>query len=251
MSSFYETLETMHQLLRGEKSPEEVAEIFGADPNRLAIYQGFVKGHIAKTLEKNYCLLKRTILPEIWKKLVDQYFTKYPALDWRLNESTEKFPFFLQDSLSQKDLQLNEFHVELAKFEWEEVNIFNTDATIPSPTQIDQLILNPTISILQFTYPIAEFVKQIRVGKKNKWLEEKKFFEEREQEEIVFLFRNLQTYRCNFLQGNDNILFAFKVVHENLSLSQAAEATGQEISIIKQIIREVSQTGLIILPKNF
>ena len=95
MSNLIETMKIMHQLLRGEKTPEEIALIFKADPKRLAVYQNFVRHHILKALHKNFSSFRSLLENGMWDELVDEYFKCYPAHIWELNACTKEFPNFI------------------------------------------------------------------------------------------------------------------------------------------------------------
>jgi transposase len=68
---------------------------------------------------------------------------------------------------------------------------------------------------------------------------------------MVFIFRNPQTELSNFYAVNDRMLFAFKVVHDQINVKDAAKMSGQSVSSVKTILKESAEIGFILLPKSF
>ncbi|WP_372366529.1 putative DNA-binding domain-containing protein [Candidatus Uabimicrobium sp. HlEnr_7] len=252
MSSLEETMRMMHSLLRGEKTAKEMTEFFGTNEKRLAIYQRFVRNHVVKTLGKNYIMFRRLVKKELWGILSDQYFRDYPATGWRLNSCTKLFVDFIAKKVrEEKALGGEEFYIELAQFEWEEVIVYCSENVIPKSQEIANPVLNPTLSVMNFEYPIGTFTMHWRGGKRKEepWITSKVYLQK--QPQMVFLLRHPQNQKVNFHVANDRLLFAFKVVHDEIDIENAVSLSGQNEETIRMILNEAHQAGIIILPENF
>lgn len=253
MSSFQETLQNLHALLRGGTKPRKALSYFGTTEKRLSIYPSFVKGHVVKFLDKNFLSLKTLFNEKTWNGILDEYFRKHAPTHWRLYRCAEAFPGYIQ-TLREKGLfEMGEFHTELADFEWAEAVVYHGEEIIPKASHLETLIVNPTLTILNFRYPIAQYVRISRssdiLHKEKAWLEHKKYLKPLEKEETVFLFRNPKTLVLNHCVPTDRMLLAIKMVHEKIRPKQAARTVGQELSIIHDALEEAQSQGLILFPE--
>jgi hypothetical protein len=252
--SFHELTQEIHSLLRAERLPEEVAKTLEVDVNRLAIYSGFIKGHIVRMIDRSFNALKCLFDEKAWDILMDMYFKKYPAGDWRYYRCAEQFPDFIQSLKSSPDFGIQDFHVELAQFEWTELMVYNSEIILPKIGEIRSRELNPTLAVLTFRYPVADFVISHRSEKLSKneerWMQEKKYLEMLPAPKTVFFFRNPKTQYAVFVEATDRLLFAFKVIYDGISEKEAAKTTGQSLSVVQSVLKEASQIGLILQPKN-
>ncbi|BBM85634.1 HvfC/BufC family peptide modification chaperone [Candidatus Uabimicrobium amorphum] len=251
MPTLEETMRMMHSLLRGEKTPEEMKEFFGTSEKRLEIYQRFVRNHVTKTLAKNFVMLRRLVKKEIWQGLRDEYFKNYPATGWQLNDTSKSFVDFIAKKVREEKMFAGEeFYIELAQFEWEEVVVYCSELITPKPHEIETPVLNPTLSIMDFRYPIGTFIYYWRNKKrKDPWIIEKEYL--KEQPQMLFLIRHPQEQRVFFHVATDPLLFAFKVVHDQISLPDAIKLSGQTEDTVRKILADAHQAGIIILPENF
>lgn len=253
MSRFQEVLKNIHSLVRGEKNAEELAGYFNADPRRLNIYPSFVKGHVVKFLDQNFISLRTLFNEKLWAQLCDDYFRKYPPSDWRLYKCAENFTDFLQGLIGDSRYGIQDFHVELALFEWIEVCVYKSEVVFPSQEEILTLTVNPTLQIFNFTYPVPQFVTWSR--SKELSLEEKNWIENREYlnpgENVALFFRNPYTHASNYYSAEDRFLFALKAVSEDMNLEDAAVMSGKDLSEIKSVFEEGRDRGLIFLPSSF
>jgi len=251
MPSLEETMRLMHSLLRGEKTPQEMAEVFNADPKRLEIYQRFVRNHVTKPLARNYAIFRRLVKKDIWIPLREEYFINYPATGWQLNASSEKFIGFISQKIREQNfLDGEEFYVELLQFEWEETITYCSEEVIPKPCEVNIPTLNPTLSIMNFQFPIGTFVSNWREKQRDiPWMTEKEYL--KPQPQMLLLVRHPQEHKAFFHVANDRLLFAIKVVHDQINIEDAAKASGQEVEVIRNILQETHQAGVIVLPENF
>ncbi len=252
MPTLQETIHNTHLLLRNDKKPEELLDFFQTDIRRLSIYPSFVKLHITKFLSENFASLKSLFEPTLWKKIITEYFKKYPAQHWQLYRSAENFPKFIRDLMANSSYDIQEFHAELAELEWIEISTYNCDIPFPSGDSIQTPIINPTLSILNLTYPVARFAQLSRISNmeasQKQWLEKKEYLMRLPIPSIVFLFRNPKTQASNFIEVTDSILFAFKIVHDQLSPEQASQQSQQSLDDVHELINEIQQLGIVILP---
>jgi hypothetical protein len=243
-----ESMRAMHELLRGEATPEETGKALGgAPPERLAAYQGFVRGHIEGILTKAFPTLAELVGHCAWHAVGREFFRDVPPADYELNACAEAFPAWLSARIEAGESDLSEFHVEVAELHLAEFAAFADEARIPAPGDLDAPTLNPTLRVLELTYPVAEFVARWR---------------RREREgappvpaepapEVVFVFREPGGFRHRFERADDNLLFAFKVVHDGVPLAEAAEAAGAPEALVRQVLGEAAEAGLVILPETW
>ena len=249
-----ETMECMHALVRGELSAEEAAARLGAPVERVAIYQDFVRGHIAKALGKNYTVCRELLSDETWSALEDGYFRAQPARKIELNASAEAFRGFLgQAAAGTTDLDpAHEREIashglallELAELEWLEFAVYAAQVEIPAPSTLETPAVNPSLQVLQFETPVASWLAARRRGDRSSPLPSGG------PGETVFLFRGPQTSYAVFVVADDALLFAFKVVHDGLSAAQAAEVTGSAPGDVEAAIQRAAELGLVLRPNT-
>ncbi len=250
MSPFQETLENLHALLRGTEKPKDWTSYFKTTPRRLSIYPRFVKGHVMKFLSENFLSLK-TLFDEVtWKKILDQYFKEYPPTHWRLFRCAEAFPSFIQNLREQNLYDIQDFHVELSEFEWMEAVIYHEEERIPSISDLQEPLVNPTLTILNTVYPLVQFANVTRSkensSEEKEWIQNRKYLNRFDQEQIIFLFRNPMTLVLNYCIPTDRMLLAVKIVHEKISLQEVAQAVGENISAIHDALEAAMSQGLLI-----
>jgi len=248
--SFDDLTRQIHALLRAERLPEEVAAELGVDVKRLSIYPAFIKGHIVRMIDRSFQSLKSLFDGKTWDVLMDMYFKQYPARDWRYYRSAEQFPEFIE-SLKSSDFGIKDFHTELAQFEWTELMVYSSEVVLPKAGEIHERELNPTLNVLTFRYPVADFVVFQRSENLSKddesWMNEKKYLEILPVPRTVFFFRNPKTQYSVFVEANDRLLFAFKVVYDGISEKEAAKASGQTLAAVRSVLKEASHLGLILV----
>lgn len=248
MSKLEETMRTMHALLRGEKTPEEVAEIFGTDPKRLAVYQRFSRNHMSDSLDRVYKIFRSLIPIKIWNELKNEYFKKHPANSWRMNTCAREFVDFTATKIKQGLLDSQIFYIELLQFEWEDIVVYSSKNIIPKSESIKTPILNPTLSILNFEYPVASFTSKWRKEKNKKTISKSDYQKEKE---MVFIYRHPKSLNSHFLITTDSWLFAFKIVHDNIDVTTAAKLSGESEDTIRTVMKQAQEAGFIILPNHF
>lgn len=246
--SMLESMRAMHQLLRGEATPEATGQALGgAPPERLAAYQSFVRGHIEGVLTKAFPTLAELVGHCAWHALGRAFFTEVPPGDYELNGCAEAFPGWLETRIAAGESDLSEFHVELAELHLAEFAAFADEARMPAPAELEAPALNPTLRILEFTFPIAEYVARWR----RRDQEGEPEVPTEPDPQRVFVFREAGGLRHRFQRADDRQLFAFKVVHDGTSIAAAAAAAGASEELVREVLEEAGETGLVILPKSW
>lgn len=245
MASLKDLAETVHATLRRELAPGVAAARLGVDPARLAIYRGFVHDHVTGILDKLYPYVRAHVGPEPWAELVAAYFREVPARHWELNACGQPFPSWLDARIAAGDAPgVHPFHVALAELEWEQFAVYMHEATVPEPADLDAPALNPTLSLLELAYPVVRFVvdhpevesvtPDVPVPAADRHL--------------ALLFRRPGTWRVAYYQGSDDLLFALKVVHEQIPLAMAADAAHQPVEVAQAALDHAIAIGLVVAP---
>jgi uncharacterized protein len=115
------------------------------------------------------------LLGDTWQEAVDDYLIHYPPDHYNLNKICRHFSEYLLKH-GQQYLQRYPFLAELADYEWLELekideNLVITrgdDSGISTPDQIVTLgpIVNPTLTVRHYRYPIADIAAKLENGKK-------------------------------------------------------------------------------------
>jgi hypothetical protein len=204
------------------------------------VYARFVRQHVRTVLEKNFTVLAELLPPARWNQLVDGYFTSQPSHHWELNANAEAFPDFVLQQASLPGSALTGLHAELALLEWQEFVVFTAPDRWPT-APAGRWVLNPTLALLQFSFPVSAFVTAWRASPP----EHRPAPPDEEAPETVMLFRHPETERVVFHRADEPLLFAFKVAHDGLSPEQAAQATGLGVEEVVERLSRASQLGLV------
>lgn len=156
------------------------------------------------------------LLGKEWEDVVEEYLLRYPPDHYNLNRICRHFSEFLV-KYGQKHLAVYPFLDELADYEWMELekiqdssSIARGDATaITTPEQILTLapILNSTLIIRRYRYPIAEIAVRMEGGRKVRRKMPPK-------ETFVAIFRDPESHRIRFLELGRAAAALVKAVQE-------------------------------------
>ncbi len=251
--SLKETIETMHALLRGKLPLERAAALLGMKEERLAVYPSFVKGHMRNILDKNYATLAALLVGDVWEGLASDFYDGYPSPYYELNANAAVFVDFLRGELDAGRPGLTPAHVEIAELEWQEFATYADPREIPPPEDLEELTLNPTLAVLQFTHPVAAFVAAFREAEQGADNEKAAAMTppslpETPESEIVLIFRHPETDLVETMPTTEALLFAFKMTHDALSPAQAAKESGLDETKVIAILDEAVEVGLVLLP---
>lgn len=110
------------------------------------------------------------LLHKHWEEIVDDYLEEYPPNHYNLNRSAERFPEYL-DRHQPKLKKRFPYIVELADYEWLELELLEKDAippqseleTLESPEQFADYapIVNPALALRRYNYSIMKIAEEI------------------------------------------------------------------------------------------
>ena len=243
-----ETMDTFHRLMRGSLSPEDAAAQLGVPENRARAYRGFVRNHIRNVLEKNFTIVRRLFSNDIWEKLTDRFYDRYPAEDYELNANAAAFCDMLEQLASNNILGVTLFHAELALVEWQEFVVFSNEIDIPKPLDLERPAVNPTLVTLECTFPVGTYLRNARSClSANKALPA---VPGNRDDETVFLFRHPKNDLAYVYRATEDLLFAFKMAYESVRLEDAVALSGLLPDEVRKIWSRAVSIGLVIEPNQ-
>lgn len=247
MGGLTQTVGTVHRLLRGEIDALEASRLLGAPENRLAVYAGFVKQHVRTALEKNYTALGPVLGRDTWDELVDRYFREHPPGDYELNAAASGFRAFLQGLVEKGLYGLNRFHLELAELEWQEWAVYASEVALPRPGDLTGPVLNPTLVILDLDHPVVDYLDAFR---RRDDARDPVPPTPEPSRQTVFVFRHPVTLKNAYLKADTRDLFAFKMVHDGLTVAEAVREAGLAEDTVRGILDGAVRAGLVLAPET-
>lgn len=229
---------TMYAAMRGEVPLDAAAATLGADPARLAIYRRMIRGHVATALRSQLTACVGALgadddTPE-WRAIFEGYLASCPPTHWALLEAARAFRGFLHARIGT--LGITPVHVCLAELEWALFEIARDPVRLPAPGA--EPVLNPTLQVLEFPYPVARFVAAWYAGRRPAL--------PGEGDTLVLAFRRPSTQHPCFYTATPPLLFALKMVHDQLSVAAAVEASGQPEDAVRGALARGIEAGLIL-----
>lgn len=119
-----------------------------------------------------YC---RKLFAKDWNRIVDDYLTKFPPAHPNFNRLCQAFPCYVS-TYGGSHAELYPFLSELADYEWIELEKMEDPAkisvlqkiSIEGPEQVESFgpLLNPTLSLRRYKFPITEIVSVLERGKR-------------------------------------------------------------------------------------
>ncbi len=211
MSSLREIEKTLTSIWM-ERQPVESAqslsclledEKFDADGARLyARLIGYGHSDVLSSIYP-YCA---KVLNRNWEKTIKQYVKVFPPDHFHLNSSARKFPQFVTEHCSEL-LDKLPYLAELADYEWLEMELLEIDTAISvtskTPLSDPQAfvslgpVLNPTLKVRTYKYPIQQIVDLIDEGKGFR----KKF---RPAQSHVAMHRDPYSHKVRIVELDDN-----------------------------------------------
>lgn len=202
-----ESAQSLSCLLDGEK--------FDADGARLyARLIGYGHSDVLSSIYP-YC---EKVLNRSWEKTLKKYVQAYPPDHFHLNSSARRFPQFLAEHCAEL-LEKFPYLAELADYEWLEMEVLEVDTTIgvteKTPLTDPQAfvtlgpLVNPTLQVRTYEYPIQHIVDLIEDGKGFR----KKFHPERSN---IAMYRDPFSHKARIVELDDNA---------RILLSEAATGT--------------------------
>lgn len=146
------------------------------------------------------------LLGNSWEKLIKKYVSVFPPDHFHLNSSARRFPQFLSEHCADL-LEKRPYLAELADYEWLEMELLEVDTTI-SVTERTPLsdpeafvslgpVLNPTLAVKTYKYPIQTIVDLLDEGKGSR----KKFAPEKSH---VAMYRDPFSHRVRIVELDEN-----------------------------------------------
>lgn len=244
---FREVMETVHQVLRGQREVARTARELGIPERRLAVYASFVRQHVRTAVEKNHSVLAALLAGPLWEALLDGYFRSHPPTAYELNEAAAGFRDFLAAEATAG--RLLPFHLELAELEWQEWVAYGHPARIPGEEEVTRPILNPTLCVLQFQYAVSGFVEAWREAERE-GRPGRPEVPTRPSPETVLVFRDPASDLAHFYRASDALLFSLKVVVDGMDIPEAAAIAGVSESVVRDLLDRAASIGLIVLPRR-
>jgi hypothetical protein len=180
-------------VFKNHKISEATCHITGFDHECLKLYQDFVRSHYQDALEKMYPRLQELISFD-WEEITTNYYEDYPPIAWDLNELSFHFPDFLQKNIDRFNLQA--FHIELARYEVLEFKVYMH----PKEEFFDltSIVINQTLEICEFSYDIANWVKQMDHYEQQERYQDLKNSIPQKIHNFLGICRHSQTHFCVF-----------------------------------------------------
>lgn len=201
MTSLWMNSETRDAFLENNDlkgAPTELAQEI--DREGVALYANLLNFGHQEVIESifPYCAIT---IGKKWEDVVDDYLRIFPPNHFNLNQTAKRFPEYLAKHADEY-LKRYLFIVELADYEWLELELLEKPVHIApqawkaptSPAEFIQLkpILNPTITVRHYSYPILHIASQIESHSKPP----KKV---KPEASCVAVYRDPVTTKCKFL----------------------------------------------------
>jgi len=240
----------MHSLLRREMTPAEASARLGCEESRITLYPEFVLEHVRNILAKNFTVLAGLFPPEEWEGIVREYFHTHPPDHYEMNANAARFPAFIHRLAGEGRFGIGAFHQELAEMEWQEWLAFSSPRRIPAPEDLGAPALNPTLTVLELSFPVVEYSDRWEEERVNGFPNGVPPVPGEKDPGIVFVFRHPRSQEAVVIRAADPHLFVFKVVHDAIPLDRAAPEAGIDLPGAESLMVDAEKTGLIILPRS-
>ncbi|RKG58291.1 DUF2063 domain-containing protein [Corallococcus sp. AB011P] len=240
-SSLKHFFDSMDAYLSGPPGAEGLLKLssshpgWDVDPERMALYGQFVRGHVRSTLEKLFPLTRKAVTPDAWDALVDGYTRTRPARHYELNRLGEGFAPFVSDAAAEKGLP--PFLPALARFEWTDFAVFASEEDLPDA--VDRLTPNPTLTVLENPYPLCAFVRARGAESVPA-----------EGEELALLWRHPERLVTFFMAATPPALLVLKMAVEGLSEEAVVQATGMSAADLHAEVVRFTKDGMVLAPAS-
>ena len=231
--------DSMDAYLAGPPGAEGVSTLsashpgWDVDPERMALYGQFVRGHVRSTLEKLFPLTRRAAAPEAWDALVEGYTRTRPAKHHEINRLGEGFAPFVADVAAPRSLP--PFLPALARFEWTDFAVFASEEVIPEA--VERLTPNPTLAVLEQPYRLCAFVRARGAQDVPE-----------EGQELALLWRHPERLVTFYMEATPPALLVLKMAVEGLSEQAVTQATGMAAAEVHAAVARFAREGLVLLP---
>ncbi|TSC23343.1 DUF2063 domain-containing protein [Corallococcus sp. Z5C101001] len=236
LKHFFDSMETY---LAGPPGAEGVSALAAThpgwvvDPERMALYGQFVRGHVRSTLEKLFPLTRKAVSADAWDGLVEGYTRTRPARHHELNRLGEGFAPFVSDVTGARGLPA--FLPALARFEWTDFAVFASEEVVPE--RVERLTPNPTLAVLEHPYRLCAFVRSR--GEEAR---------PAEGSELALLWRHPERLVTFYMEATPPALLVLKMAVEGLSAEAVSQATGMAAPDVLAEVGRFAKDGLVLTP---
>lgn len=149
--------QTQENFTRYLRNPSEVVIPEGLDPRRMGVYQNLVYENIFSLLSGFFPVMVSLFNEEKWRALIAEFIRDFKAETPYFPKLGEEFIYFLSERESQNDEP--PFLLELAHYEWVELEIYMSEENLQTPIPQAQLSnvalsLSPLAMPLAYHYPV-------------------------------------------------------------------------------------------------
>jgi len=151
--------QTQENFTRYLRNPSEVAIPEGLDPRRMGVYQNLVYENIFSLLSGFFPVMVSLFNEEKWRALIAEFIRDFKAETPYFPKLGEEFIYFLSERETQEDEPA--FLLELAHYEWVELEIYMSEENLQTPIPQEQLSivglsLSPLAKPLAYHYPVHQ-----------------------------------------------------------------------------------------------
>jgi len=220
--------------------------IKGAKQDKLHHYRRLVYNIVYNSLSNAYPISKAMLGDEKWKELVDEFFIKHNPQDPQIwSFPFELYEFVLKSDYSKKvnKLYLNDLlffeWIEMEVYAMEDVEIDNFSNLSKNKSFEGEIILNPYIKLFSFEYPVFNKEEKIDEMKKGNY--------------FVICFRDIETFKVNYLEIDALSMIFLENLYENYAnIETVLNFTSETINIkiefknVLPLLEELNNRGIIL-----
>jgi len=226
----------MHGALRGTTDVVDAARMLGVPAGRLALYRGFVAGHVRRAVEVAHPATVDA-LGERREATLAAFEAAQPASGWQLRAAAEGFRRFLGAASPAHPEAL----VERAEFEWALTGAADAPDAPDAPAAASGWRLAPALSALTQRWPTPEAYAAWQRGEPRPL----DTLAPLDAPRVVFVFRHPRLLTARWRVADDAVLFVFKCVHDGIAPADAATLTGLQAVQVDTLFASVEAEGLV------
>jgi len=230
----------LHALFRGETSTAAAAATLGVPAARLAIYRDFVEGHVTRVVHKVHPYVAACLPAATREALAVSYYKEAPATERELNAAAAGWATFLDRHVGAA---VPAWLPALAQLEWALWAAWSSQAEV---APAERASVNPTLTVLEARWALVRWMvahpEPADVGP------ETPPPAPLQAPELALVFRREGSHRIAFHVATGDLLFALKVVHEQVPLAAAADLAGVSLEAAQRALDEALAIGLVLPP---
>lgn len=170
----YSTLTSLNEMFPDETVQNSIDKIVKpssrmSSAEHFAIYQRSYLGRLRDCMANQFSALNYALGDDLFQQFADHYLSNFPSTSYTLADLGEKFMGFLNETRpdleSEKKEDWPDFMIELAQFEYDINNIFDSSANedfsfADENTPEDQLKLIPVFELFEHDFPIGWYYRE-------------------------------------------------------------------------------------------